>query len=100
MSLSRYSLTKSGDRRVTFEVRYTRSFLLDLQSLEPAAYQRVYDFVFVKFMQLKRLYDLPQLQQVGAEGIFYRFAIDEYIVAIEVTGQIVKFLRILPKPNI
>ena len=100
MSPSPYSLTKSADRSVKFEVRYARSFLLDLQSLEPAAYQRVYDFVFVEFMQLKRLYDLPQLRQVGAEGIFYRFAIDDYIVAIEVTGQIVKFLRILPKPNI
>ena len=90
----------SAEQRVKFEVRYKRSFLKDLKRLKFADRHRVGKFVFVKFMQLKQLGDLPELRQMGSQAIFYRFTLDNYIVAIEVTGQIVKFLRILPKPRI
>jgi hypothetical protein len=82
------------------EIRYERSFLLDLKDLEPAVYQRVCRFVFVEFLQLTQLQDLPELRQMGSRAIFYRFTLDQHLVGIEVTGQIIKFLRILPKPNV
>jgi hypothetical protein len=82
------------------EIRYERSFLLDLKELEPMVYRRVYQFVFVEFLQLTQLQDLPELRQMGSRTIFYRFTLDHHFVGIEVTGQIIKFLRILPKPNV
>jgi mRNA-degrading endonuclease RelE of RelBE toxin-antitoxin system len=85
---------------VNLEVRYSRSFLQDLKHLEKAAYQQVYKFVFDEFMQLKQIQDLPGLQQLGSEAIFYRFQLDNYLIGIEVTGHLVKFLRILPKPDL
>ena len=85
---------------MSIEVRYARSFLRDLRNLESAAYQLVCEVVFEDFLALKQIQDLPGLQPITADGIFYRFMIDNYIVGIEVTGEIVKFLRVLPKPNI
>ncbi len=85
---------------VSIEVRYARSFLQDLKNLETAAYQQVYEVVFEKFVQLKQIQDLPELHQISSDAIFYRFTIDNYLVGIEVTGEIVKFLRVLPKPYI
>ncbi|MCP2732302.1 cytotoxic translational repressor of toxin-antitoxin stability system [Limnofasciculus baicalensis] len=85
---------------MSIEVRYARSFLKDLKSLESAAYQQVYQVVFEEFVQIKRIQDLPELHPVGSDAMFYRFTIDNYIVAIEVMGNIVKFLRVLPKPYI
>ncbi|HEY9891690.1 MAG TPA: cytotoxic translational repressor of toxin-antitoxin stability system [Candidatus Sericytochromatia bacterium] len=82
------------------EVRYARSFLRDLRNLESAAYQLVCEVVFEDFLALKQIQDLPGLQSITSDAIFYRFTIDNYIVGIEVTGEIVKFLRVLPKPNI
>ncbi|HEY9901413.1 MAG TPA: cytotoxic translational repressor of toxin-antitoxin stability system [Candidatus Sericytochromatia bacterium] len=82
------------------EVRYARSFLRDLKNLESAAYQQVCEVVFEDFLALKQIQDLPGLQPITSDAIFYRFTIDNYIVGIEVMGQIVKFLRVLPKPNI
>jgi mRNA-degrading endonuclease RelE of RelBE toxin-antitoxin system len=86
---------------VNLEVRYARSFLVDLKSLEPAAYERVYDFVFVEWPTHKgQLHGLPELRQLDNEGIFYRFTIDNYLVGIEIRGEIVKFLRVIPKPDV
>ncbi|MEQ9484248.1 cytotoxic translational repressor of toxin-antitoxin stability system [Coleofasciculus sp. F4-SAH-05] len=85
---------------MSLEVRYARSFLQDLKNLESAAYQQVYDMVFEKFMNLSSIHDLPGLHPIGSDAIFYRFTIDNYMVGIEVTGHIVKFLRVLPKPYI
>lgn len=83
------------------EVRYAKSFLVDLKSLEPVAYERVYNFVFVEFTNHKwHLHNLPELRQLDDEGIFYRFTIDNYLVGIEITGEIVKFLRVIPKPDV
>lgn len=81
-------------------MRYARSFLKDLKNLESAAYQQVCDVVFVDFLMLNKIQDLPGMRQIGSDAIFYRFTIDNYIIGIVVIGQIVKFLRILPKPNL
>ena len=85
---------------MSIEVRYARSFLQDLKNLESAAYQQVCTVVFDEFPGLTRIYDLPELHPISSNAIFYRFTIDNYLVGIEVTGQIVKFLRVLPKPYI
>lgn len=82
------------------EVRYARSFLQDLQNLESAAYERIYKFVFEEFMAIDYIHDLPGLQRIGSDAIFYRFTLDNYLIGIEVTGHIVKFLRVLPLPDI
>ncbi|BAB73006.1 asr1049 [Nostoc sp. PCC 7120 = FACHB-418] len=85
---------------VSLEMRYARSFLVDLKSLEPAAYQRVYDFIFSDFAQKLSLHGLPELRQLDDEGIFHRFTIDNYLVGIEIRGEIVKFLRVIPMPDV
>jgi mRNA-degrading endonuclease RelE of RelBE toxin-antitoxin system len=85
---------------VSIEVRYARSFLRDLKNLESAAYQQVCEVVFEELLNLKQIQDLPGLHQISSDALFYRFTIDNYLVGIEVTGQIVKFLRVLPKPYI
>lgn len=81
------------------EVRYDRAFLIDLKSLETAALQRLQQFVFEDFFKTNQLQDLPEFQPLGMSEIFYRFTIDRYLISLEVTGQIIKFLRILPKPT-
>ena len=85
---------------MSLEVRYARSFLQDLRALEPAAYQQVYEFVFNKFTKINYIQELPELRPLGSSAIFYRFTVENYTIGIEVTGQIIKFLRILPKPDI
>jgi DNA replicative helicase MCM subunit Mcm2 (Cdc46/Mcm family) len=82
------------------EVRYERSFLLDLKDLEASAFQRVQQFAFYEVCQTVKIQDLPDLRQLGSSEIFYRFTLDNYLISLEITGQIVKFLRILPKPDV
>ncbi|ARV57314.1 cytotoxic translational repressor of toxin-antitoxin stability system [Nostocales cyanobacterium HT-58-2] len=82
------------------EMRYARSFLVDLKSLEPAAYQQVYDFVFIEFGKKGLLHCLPEIRQLDTEGIFYRFTLDNYLIGMEVRGNIVKFLRVIPMPDV
>ncbi|MBD2436408.1 cytotoxic translational repressor of toxin-antitoxin stability system [Nostoc sp. FACHB-110] len=81
-------------------MRYARSFLVDLKSLEPAAYQKVYDFVFFEFAEKLSLHHLPELRQLDGDGIFHRFTLDEYLIGIEIRGEIVKFLRVIPMPDV
>jgi hypothetical protein len=83
-----------------FEVRYERSFLLDLQQIEPVSFRYIKHFVFEEFHQLSQLQELPGFRQIGASGIFYRFTLDRYFVSLEITGQLVKFLRVLPIPQV
>jgi mRNA-degrading endonuclease RelE of RelBE toxin-antitoxin system len=85
---------------VNVEVRYARSFLIDLKSLEPAAYERVYNFVFVELGANWHLHCLPELRQLDQQGIFYRFTLDNYLIGIELRGEIVKFLRVIPMPDV
>ncbi|MEH2022076.1 cytotoxic translational repressor of toxin-antitoxin stability system [Nostoc sp.] len=85
---------------MSLEMRYARSFLLDLKNLEPAAYERVYDFVFIELAQKWQLTDLKELRQLDSEGIFHRFTLDNYLIGIEIRGEIVKFLRVIPMPDV
>ncbi|MGI0487623.1 cytotoxic translational repressor of toxin-antitoxin stability system [Pantanalinema rosaneae CENA516] len=82
------------------EIRYERGFLRDLKQLEPAAACQLQKFVFEDFYQINQIQELPEFRQLGTSGIFYRFTLDHYLISLEVTGQIVKFLRVLPKPTI
>jgi len=86
-----------------YQLLYHRRFLQDLQKLqkrEKSNYEKIYQVVFTEFLSLKRLEDLPKLHRLGQDQMFYHFTIGEYLIAIAVMGQIVKFLRILPKPKI
>jgi hypothetical protein len=51
-------------------------------------------------MRVNTVQDLPSIRRIGSDAIFYRFSVDQYLIGIEVTGNIVKFLRVLPKPDI
>lgn len=85
---------------MNLEIRYAKSFLIDLKSLEPAAYERVYNYVFVELAQKLQPHHLPQLRSLDQDGIFFRFTIDNYLIGIEIRGEIVKFLRVVPIPDI
>lgn len=85
---------------VGHDIRYERSFLLDLRSLPPAGFDLVHQFVFQEFYNLILLQDLPEFRQLGKSGMFYRFTIGDYLVCLEIAGRLVKFLRVLPKPQI
>jgi hypothetical protein len=82
------------------EVRYARSFLLDIEGLEADARHQVLRFIFEDFYSVHPLHELPEFHQLSANSIFYRFTFDQYLIGLEMTGQLVKFLRILPKPNL
>ncbi|HTL89703.1 MAG TPA: cytotoxic translational repressor of toxin-antitoxin stability system [Leptolyngbya sp.] len=74
--------------------------MIDLKSLEASAMQKMHRFVFEEFFRTNQLQDLPEFQPLESSEILYRFTIDTYLISIEVTGQIIKFLRILPQPII
>ena len=82
------------------ELRYGRSFLNDVKQLDSRAKKRVLDFVFVQFAFSENLHSLPQLRQIDDSGMLYRFTLDNYLVGIEVKGEIVKFLRVIPMPDV
>ncbi|MBW4646035.1 MAG: cytotoxic translational repressor of toxin-antitoxin stability system [Goleter apudmare HA4340-LM2] len=85
---------------MSLEMRYARSFLVDLKNLEPSAYERVYDFVFTEFAEKWQMRSLPELRQLDSEGIFHRFTLDDYQIGIEIRGEIIKFLRVIPMPDV
>ena len=58
------------------------------------------DFVFVDLAEKWQPHYLPELRQLDSEGIFYRFTIDNYLIGIEIRGEIVKFLRVIPMPDV
>lgn len=82
------------------ELRYARSFLQDVKELDADAKKRVLTFVFMEFAFSENLHSLPELRQVDGSGISYRFRLDNYLVGIEVKGEIVKFLRVIPMPDV
>ena len=82
------------------EVRYERLFLLDLQNLDPITFRYIKQFVFDEFPKLAQLHTLPHFRQLGQSGIFYRFTLDRYLITLEMTGHLVKFLRVLPIPEL
>ncbi len=82
------------------EIRYERSFLLDLKRLEKASLKEVQAFVFEDFFKINQLQDLSEFRQLGSSGILYRFTIGKCLISLEIMGRIVKFLRVLPKPEL
>jgi hypothetical protein len=82
------------------EVRYDRAFLLDLRGMETSAFKRVQKFVFEEFFQVRELQTLAEFQPLNSSEILYRFTLENHLICIEVTGQIIKFLRIVPRPNL
>ncbi|AFY31286.1 hypothetical protein [Calothrix sp. PCC 7507] len=85
---------------MSLEVRYARSFLIDLKNLEPSAYERVYDFIFTEFTDKWQMRSLPELRRLDNDGIFHRFTLDNYLIGIEIRGEIIKFLRVIPMPDV
>ncbi|WP_421658019.1 cytotoxic translational repressor of toxin-antitoxin stability system [Leptothermofonsia sp. ETS-13] len=100
MQVTRQSSTQKTRAAFRYEVRYKRSFLLDVKRLEPAARKQIQQFVFEDFYQTTQLQELPEFRQLGSSKIYYRFTLDRYLVSLEVTGQIVKFLRVIRKPDL
>ena len=92
--------TRTRPATLGLEVRYERSFLLDLQLLDPSTFRYIKQFVFDEFPNLGQLHTLPDFRQLGQSGIFYRFTLDRYLVTLEMTGHLVKFLRVLPIPEL
>ncbi len=99
-----HSVSQSSARkmlaRTGLEVRYERSFLIDLKRLEPTAKQEIQRFVLDDFFQLSQLQDLPEFRQLGASKIYYRFTLAGHLVSLERMGQIVKFLWVIRKPDL
>lgn len=85
---------------MNIEVRYAKSFLNDLKRINTPAYSLIYNFVFVDFPAKGTMHSLPQLRQIDQEGVFYRFRLDNYIIGIELRGEIVKFMRVIPMPDV
>jgi hypothetical protein len=81
------------------EVRYERSFITDLKLISTSGVRdRIQYFVFSDFFETKHLQYLPDFRPMGVTQIFYRFTLEDHLICIEVTGQIIKFVRVLPKP--
>jgi mRNA-degrading endonuclease RelE of RelBE toxin-antitoxin system len=92
------SARPTSQSSLRYEVRYERSFVLDLKRLDNAGFQQVKPFVFEDFYKISQLHDLPEFRQIGSSEIFYRFRLGHYLISLEVIGQIIKFLRVLPEP--
>jgi mRNA-degrading endonuclease RelE of RelBE toxin-antitoxin system len=82
------------------EVMYERSFLMDLRHLKPKVAERIKLFVLSDYFEKNPLQLLPEYRQLGSSRIFYRFTWENHLICIEATGQILKFVRVLPKPPI
>jgi len=82
------------------EVRYERSFLLDLKRLEKTSMKEIHAFVFEDFFKINQLQDLSEFRQLGSSGMLYRFTVGKCLISLEMIGRIVKFLRVLPKPEL
>jgi hypothetical protein len=83
-----------------FEVLYARSFIRDLKGLKVAAADQVEQLVFGEGFVTQDLAALPEFRALPGSNIFYRFTWADHLLCIEVTGQIVKFVRVLVKPPV
>jgi hypothetical protein len=54
----------------------------------------------VELAEKLQLHHLPEIRQIDDNGIFFRFTLDNYLIGIEIRGEIVKFLRVIPIPDI
>lgn len=79
----------------SLEIRYCRSFLLDLKRLDLRGYQSIHQIVFFELNRIEHLWQLPALQPLTSNAILYRFRLESHSIGLEMTGGILKFLRIL-----
>lgn len=84
---------------IGLQIRYERSFLVDLKRLKPAAQKRLRWLVTNPVESIAQLQQFAEFRQLPGNSIFYRFTVDDYLIGLEITGEIVKFLRVLPKPG-
>jgi hypothetical protein len=82
------------------EVFYERSFLMDLRLLKVEVADRIRTFVFSDYFQTTPMQFLPEFRALESSKIFYRFTLENHLISIEVTGHIIKFVRVLPKPPV
>lgn len=82
------------------EIRYCRSFLLDLKRLDLAAYGRLYQSTLTDLSAIAQLSRLSGLRPLGGSTILYRLTLEGYLIGIEIKGRIIKFVRVLPQSRI
>jgi hypothetical protein len=82
------------------EIRYERSFLLDLLDLPTTPQRQIQRFVFTDFYQLASLQELPQFHRLLNSEIYYRFTFADQLILLEVAGRLIKFVRVLPCPRL
>jgi hypothetical protein len=82
------------------EVFYERSFLMDLRMLKVDVADRIRAFVFSDYFQTTPMQFLPEFRALESSKIFYRFTLENHLLSMEVTGHIIKFIRVLPKPPV
>lgn len=82
------------------EIRYCRSFLLDLKRLDLAAYGRLYQVTLNDLSAIAQLSRLSGLRPLGGSTILYRVTLEGYLIGIEIKGRIIKLVRVLPESRI
>ncbi|MBE9029912.1 cytotoxic translational repressor of toxin-antitoxin stability system [filamentous cyanobacterium LEGE 11480] len=82
------------------EVLYERSFIRDLKGMKLDPADKIEQFVFSDFFETNDFRGLPEFRALPNSDIFYRFTWANHLICIEVTGQIIKFVRALPKPPV
>lgn len=85
---------------VNLEIRYCRSFLVDLKRLDLAAYGRLYEATLNDVSAIAQLSRLSGLRPLGGSTILYRLTLEGCLVGIEIKGRIIKFFRVLPQTRI
>ncbi|HIK52815.1 MAG TPA: cytotoxic translational repressor of toxin-antitoxin stability system [Oscillatoriales cyanobacterium M59_W2019_021] len=82
------------------EVRYCRSYLLDLKRLDLAAYRRLYQVTVADLSAINQVSRLSGLRPLGGSTILYRLTLEGYLIGIEIKGRIIKLFRVLPQSRI
>jgi hypothetical protein len=81
------------------EIRYCRSFLLDLKRLDLAAYQRLYQVTIANLDEIAQLSRLSRLRPLGSSTLLYRLTLEGHLIGIELKGRIIKLVRVLPQTS-
>ncbi|MGB3239980.1 MAG: hypothetical protein WBB29_16910 [Geitlerinemataceae cyanobacterium] len=94
--------TASTKRKLpaNIEIRYCRSFLLDLKRLDLAAYGRLYQMTLIDWSTIAQVSRLSGLRPLGGSTILYRLTLDAHLIGIEIKGRIIKFVRVLSEARI
>jgi hypothetical protein len=90
----------NGKLPANLEIRYCRSFLLDLKRLDLAAYGRLYQVTLSDLSTIVQVSRLSGLRPLGSSTILYRLTLDGHLIGIEIKGRIIKLVRVLPQARI